>query len=341
MDLIPSNEQQPIIGTLQDFLNTEAPVSRVRDHGAIGNPDAALWGKLGELGFLGLSLSEEQGGVGLSTAEEFLVYREFGRYLISPVVLGLSLAARMASYAGNSSLRDRLLSGSVQVGIANGFPDLRSGAQLSGEVHLFDAKTADWVLFADELGGALISTASLASRRQVDAMDAVIPLERAILHDVKPEIWIDAEDDPIYRRALLLLAAYATGMSEATRDMAVEYAKLREQFGKPIGSFQAIKHLCAEMAIRSESALALTSFAALVMAEHREDADFQVVSSKIVATDSALKNSADNIQVHGAFGFTAEADAHHFLKRAHVVDHLFGGLRQQRQRLLDLPPAAA
>ena len=70
MDLIPSDEQQPIIDTLQDFLNTEAPVSRVRDHGAIGNPDAALWGKLGELGFLGLSLSEEQGGVGLSTAEE-------------------------------------------------------------------------------------------------------------------------------------------------------------------------------------------------------------------------------------------------------------------------------
>jgi alkylation response protein AidB-like acyl-CoA dehydrogenase len=124
--------------------------------------------------------------------------------------------------------------------------------------------------------------------------------------------------------------------------MAVEYAKLREQFNKPIGSFQAVKHICADMAIRAEAALCQTTIAALVVAEGKPGADFQVTSAKIVATRAALENAAQNIQVHGAIGFTSEADAHLFLKRAHVMDQYAGDLRRQRERLIDLPfPEAA
>jgi alkylation response protein AidB-like acyl-CoA dehydrogenase len=94
------------------------------------------------------------------------------------------------------------------------------------------------------------------------------------------------------------------------------------------------------MAIRTEAAQSLSLFAAMVFAEKRGDQDFQVVSSKIVATDTATKNAAANIQVHGAFGFTAEANAHHYLKRSHVVDLLWGDLRTQRKRLLNLPYSA-
>jgi alkylation response protein AidB-like acyl-CoA dehydrogenase len=120
----------------------------------------------------------------------------------------------------------------------------------------------------------------------------------------------------------------------------VEYAKVREQFGKQIGSFQSVKHICADMAIRSEAALCQASFAALVLANDLADTDFHAVASKIVATDTAVKNAAASIQVHGAYGFTAEANAHHYLKRAHVTDMLWGSLREQRERILTFPTPA-
>jgi len=341
MDLLPSSEQEQIVDTIRRFLITEAPVSRLREHGALGNPDAFLWPQIGNLGFFGLSLDEELAGIGLSSAEEALVYREFGRHLISVGVFGLTLGARIAAIAGEAELRDRLLSGSNQVGIANTFEDLSIGPDsCNGRVHLFEAKQASYILLLDESGAALIAAEECTNRETVNATDASLTLERATLNNVKPICWVNADHEPVHTRALLLLAAYATGLAEATRDMAVEYAKDRHQFGKPIGSFQAIKHVCADMAIRTEAAQSLSLFAALVFAEKRGDQDFQVVSSKIVATDTATKNAAANIQVHGAFGFTAEANAHHYLKRSHVVDLLWGDLRAQRKRLLNLPYSA-
>jgi alkylation response protein AidB-like acyl-CoA dehydrogenase len=123
-------------------------------------------------------------------------------------------------------------------------------------------------------------------------------------------------------------------MAEATRDMAVEYAKTRQQFGKAIGSFQAIKHLCADMAIRAEAAVCQVIFAALVESERRAGARFHSVAARLVAVEAALQNAAQNIQVHGAIGFTAEAEAHLFIKRAHVLEQLWGNTRQQRRQML-------
>ena len=341
MNLLPSADQEQIVDTIKGFLSGEAPVDRLREHGAIGNPDAGLWPQLGELGFIGLGLDEAAGGVGLSSAEEALVYREFGRHLISLGLFGLTLGARVAAAAGNTEITEQLLAGSTRVGLGNPFADVSIGPDgCNGQFHLFEANDAPLILLLDETGGALIAAEDCASRKSVNAMDAVLTLERATLNNVKPKCWVGADQDPVHTRALLLLAAYATGLAEATRDMAVEYAKERHQFGKPIGSFQAVKHICADMAIRAEAAQSQSLFAALVFAEQRNDQDFQVVSSKIVATDTAIKNAAANIQVHGAFGFTAEANAHHYLKRSHVVDLLWGDLRAQRQRLLNLPPAA-
>ena len=89
--------------------------------------------------------------------------------------------------------------------------------------------------------------------------------------------------------------------------------------------------------LRSEAAMCQAAFASLVLACRHQDADFHAVASKIVAIDTALKNAAANIQVHGAFGFTSEANAHHYLKRAHVADLLWGSLREQRERILTFP----
>jgi alkylation response protein AidB-like acyl-CoA dehydrogenase len=341
MDLLPSADQTQIVDTIRSFLATEAPVSRLRKHGALGNPDAACWPKLGELGFLGIGLEEDFGGIGLGSAEEMLVYREFGRNLISPAVFGISLGARIAARAGDEALRDELLAGKATVGIGN--PRGRVSVSkdgTGGEFHLFEATEASWILILAEEGAGLFARGDFSDIETAPSTDAVLVLERAKLASVAPRYWIDAATDPIFRRALLLLSAYAVGLSEATRDMAIEYAKIREQFGKPIGSFQAIKHICADMAIRSEAALCQSSFAALVFAEQSKDADFHVIASKIVATSTSIENAAANIQVHGAFGFTAESDAHHYLKRSHVADLLWGDIKHQRERLLDLPTAA-
>jgi alkylation response protein AidB-like acyl-CoA dehydrogenase len=329
-----------IVDTIKGFLAGEAPVDRLREYGAIGNPDAAIWPKLGELGFLGLGLAEEHGGVGLSASEEMLVFREFGYHILSIGIFGLALGARVAAQAGDESVRDALLTGTARVGIANSRGAAAGKGPDAQDYHLFEAQGAQWVLLVREDGVGLCARDDFADIEQVHSTDSVLTLERARLTIDRPRLWVDADKDNIRSRALMLLGAYSVGLGEGARDMAVEYAKVREQFGKPIGSFQAIKHLCADMAIRSEAALCQASFASLVMADASPDTDFHAVASKIVATDVAVKNAAANIQVHGAFGFTSEANAHHYLKRSHVVDMLWGSLREQRERILTFPTPA-
>jgi alkylation response protein AidB-like acyl-CoA dehydrogenase len=341
LDLLPSADQEQVLDSIRVFLVGNAPVDRMREHGAIGNPDSRLWPQLAELGFLGIGLAEETGGIGLSSAEEMLVFREFGRHLISPAIFGLTLGARIAARAGDAALRDALLAASTAVGVANPRGPVRLGrVHVQGEFHLFEAAAAPWILVTGPEGSGLFLREEFVEIQAVDSTDSVLVLERARLEGARPRLWVDAAEDPIHSRALLLLAAYAVGLGEGARDMATEYAKVRQQFGKPIGSFQAIKHMCADMAIRSEAALCQTSFAALVFAQGRDDADYHVIASKIVATDTALKNAAANIQVHGAVGFTAESNAHHYLKRAHVTDLLWGDLKSQRERLIALPAPA-
>ena len=336
MDLLPSDNQRQIVDTIKDFLVNEAPVDRLREFGAIGNPDAKLWPQLGELGFFTLGLPEDNGGVGLGAAEEMLVFQQFGYHLVSPAVFGLVLGSRLAAFAGKEDLRDQLLSGTVRVGLANH----RGDAGEARDYHLFESGKADWILVMNEEHAALHSRADFIDIKRVSSTDSVLELERATLGNAKPRAKIIKNIDNLHSRALMLLGAYGVGISEGARDMAVEYAKIREQFGKPIGYFQAIKHICADMAIRSEAALCQASFAALVMDEGSPDTDFHAVASKIVATEAAVKNAADNIQVHGAFGFTAEANAHHYLKRAHVIDLLWGALREQKKRILTFPTPA-
>lgn len=324
MDLLPSSDQEAILDTLKGFLGDAAPVDRLRAHGAIGNPDAALWPALGELGLLGLGLDEEQGGVGLGAAEEMLAFREFGRHLISLEVLALMLAARIAG----PDLRAAIVAGQARIGLAN-----RRGGD---GYHLFEAEAASHVLLIEDDTVRLVPASAFGERTVVHSTDAVLTLERATLADGAVG---QTGDAGIAQRARLLLGAYAVGLAEGTLAMGVEYAKVREQFGKPIGSFQAVKHLCAEMAIRAEAALCQASFAALRVDQNHKDADYHATSAKIVGVDAALRNAADNIQVHGAFGFTSEANAHLYLKRAHVTDLLWGDLKAQRERLLALPTA--
>ncbi len=343
MNFLPSDEQIQIIDTLSGFLTDRAPVSRFRPPAPqIGNADREVWPQLGELGFLGIALPESAGGIGFGAAEEMLAYREFGRHLLSPSIFGLTLGARAAARAG-SALLGAMVSGELRLAVANPRGHCRLGAECSGDFHLFDAADAEWVLICAEEGTAVLRRAEFRDVTDVLGMDHVIRLERARLAGARPAIWVDTASETIHARAQLLLAAYAVGVGEATRDMAVDYAKNRQQFGKPIGSFQAIKHLCADMAIRSEAAFCQAIYAALTQVEERPGVDFHTVAARLVAVDAALKNAAANIQVHGAIGFTAETDAHSFLKRAHLIEQLWGDTRTLRRRMLtsEFPDGAA
>ena len=338
MNLLPTADQRQILEAARAFLGGEAPLSRLRpEHGEIGNTDHELWPRLGELGFWALSISEDAGGAGLSVCEEHLIYREFGRHLLSLGALGLTLGARVAAADPGSEAFGAISTGAARVAVGNPLGD---GAKGEALWHLLEGRNADWVVTWSEAGGMLYRADQFRVSEDLVAMDSHMTLLRAELADSEPAAFLPAEKDDLRLRALTLIAAYAVGIAEATRDQAVEYAKVREQFGQPIGRFQAVKHRCAEMAMRTEVALCQAIYAALAFDSHLEDEGLQVIAAKVLATDAALRNSADSIQVHGAFGFTAEADCHLFLKRAHTLDFLGGAQREQKAALLRQPGRA-
>jgi hypothetical protein len=133
-----------------------------------------------------------------------------------------------------------------------------------------------------------------------------------------------AEADVVRRRAAVLAAAEAAGVAERALEMSVAYGKVREQFGRPIGSFQAIKHRCADMAVRAEVARSAVTFAAVALAEGLDDAPLAVHIAKTLATDAAIRNATDNVQNHGGIGYTWEAEPHLYLKRARLLEHVLG-----------------
>jgi alkylation response protein AidB-like acyl-CoA dehydrogenase len=153
---------------------------------------------------------------------------------------------------------------------------------------------------------------------------------------IAPVAEVAAADEAIQPRGCTLVAAILVGIAEATCTMSVGYAKTREQFGAAIGSFQAIKHRCADMGVAAALADAQLLFAALSVSEHQPDRDLQVSAARLVAGRAALSNARETIQVYGGMGFTWECDAHFFLKRTHSVRALFGSTRDHQRILVNL-----
>jgi alkylation response protein AidB-like acyl-CoA dehydrogenase len=161
-----------------------------------------------------------------------------------------------------------------------------------------------------------------------------VPLERLGLN--RPRTIGTREDREVLAVADLLVSAQLLGIAEATRDLAVSYAKIRNQFGRPIGSFQAVKHHCANMALAAEAVSSMLDMAAIALRDGREDAGFQLAALRLLAPKAALGNARTCIQVHGGIGFSAEASPHHYLKRAHVLRQFVSGTE-----MLDLPAPLA
>jgi alkylation response protein AidB-like acyl-CoA dehydrogenase len=290
------------------------PLDRVR--AAEGKPvaiDPSAWSELAEAGVFSLRLPEEDGGLGLGTAAASVVFEELGRALVPGPILATHLAA----------------------GVVDGAAE---GEVVVGAVLLGGPGGTKGPVVVEHLGalGALVVVSDDGLARVDPATLEAVPAERSL--DPLTPVWLvehlpagdkigDAEDARRWRRdASVLGGAMLVGLAAATVDLAVAYAQQREQFGKPIGSFQAVKHLCADMLVRAEVARAAVQAAAVTIDQPDVgDAPRAAAGAGLLAVEAAIANGKTCIQVHGGMGFTWEVPAHLYLMRARVLAHALDG----------------
>ncbi|MCW2529446.1 MAG: putative Acyl-CoA dehydrogenase [Pseudonocardiales bacterium] len=338
MDLLPTQDQEDIAEAAADFLAKEMPISGIRKRAHEASAvDPQAWSDCAELGLFGLGLPESVGGAECGVPEEMLLFREVGRRLAPGPFLSTVLAGHVAVAAGDSDLAGRIIAGEVLVGMAQ--PVVAgevTGDPLNGELQLIDSVGADYLLVISDRGAGLIETASLNEIRPLQSIDSGTRLARANAAAVSYTYWVPAGEKSLYLRGVVLVAAELTGIAEACRDMSVEYAKTREQFGRPIGVNQAVKHRCADMALVAEKAKAQLFMAAASAEAGAPDAEFQVRSARIVASQAAHGNVAANIQLHGGMGFTSEFDGHLFVERAEVLEHMMDSREEHLAAIISL-----
>jgi alkylation response protein AidB-like acyl-CoA dehydrogenase len=324
MDLTLGPEQESIRDAVRAALEGRLPLAKVRAVMAEEpGVDVEAWHEFGALGWFGLGLPETAGGAGYGLPEEMILFIELGRALAPGPWLGTVLAAH--ALAGTSA-HGAFASGARRAAVVDDPGDaLGTGRTLGGAVEgVTDAAAADallvigktavrWVA-VDAAGVEIVSGASMDPTRRL----ASVRFERAATEP------LDVDAAALRRTATVLVAAEAVGVAERTLEMSVAYGKVRQQFGRPIGSFQAVKHRCADMAVRSEVARSVTTFAAVAVRDGEADAAHHAHVAKALAAGAALSNASDNVQNHGGMGYTWESDAHLFLKRAWLLEHAFG-----------------
>jgi len=373
LDFAFSDEQEAFRETLRRFLQERAPVQELTRR--IESPegaDPALWKALSaELALPGVAIPERHGGQGFGMLELALACEELGRALVfAPFFSTACLAARALQAAGSEAQQAELLpgiaSGETRATLALVDPDggwepedLRleaapadgGGRVLRGEkVFVTDGADADLVVVAArEPGSAGADGITLCTVRRGDAgvaseavepLDPTRPLARLRLDGARAApLGEPGAAGPGLSRALdearILLAAECAGGAARCLDSAVAYAKERVQFGRPIGSFQAVKHKCAEVLLEVESARSAADFAAWAATEPDEDLALAASLAKSVCADAYLRAAAENIQIHGGIGFTWECDAHLHYRRARADATLLAPPAWHRTRIAE------
>ncbi len=326
MDFQLSDDQRALRSGMRDLLGAVFDRDRLRAaverDGALDRP---LWRELGAAGFFALRLPEEAGGVGLGLPEAVLLFEEAGRALLPGPLVATHLAAGLVKGAAEGEAVVTAVAADQPVahlaeadavlvvdGPASRLPgEAEGGEVLAGEGPGGEALSGD-VPGGDVLAGEALR-AFVAAARPVRSMDPLTPLHSAPADaDRAP---VATERTPAHAgrfrfEAALLTAAEQLGSAARTTEAAVQHAGERQQFGSPIGSFQAVKHLCADMLARTEPARAAV-YAAAVTGDPAE-----IAAAKLLADEAAVRNARDCLQIHGGMGFTWEADVHLHLKRA-------------------------
>lgn len=318
MDFRVDEDQAALRDGIRSFCQGRFPLDQL---GALATKpfDRSAWRELAEMGVFQLRLPEAQGGLGLGMAEAVLVFAELGRCLAPGPLVWTQLAAELVPGAAN---------GEVVVG------GLDRVQPSSDPVLVESLEALDVLLVLRADGIARLDPRTLRAEPVATPLDPLTPLH--VVAEL-PEGERIAGPDAAARWRLegaALVAGQLLGIAEATQELATAYAKTREQFGRSIGSFQAIKHILADTFVRQELARA-AAYAAGATLDHPEAGEptRAVSSAKVVTGDAALANARACIQVHGGMGYTWEMPCHYFLKRTWVLAGLFGGGEEHSERL--------
>ncbi|CAN5346569.1 acyl-CoA dehydrogenase [soil metagenome] len=320
-----TDEQFAAREMVHDWAAGSGAIAAIRDVEQ-GKPDAwrPVFAGLTELGLFGVAVSEDAGGAGGTVGDLCAMVDEAARALLPGPIASTAVATLVLD---DPALLESLAAGERTAGLALTADLTFENGQLSG--------TADYVVGADSAGVLLLpsgddwllvdATAPGVDIEQLTATDFSRPLARVVLTSASATS-LSGTSQRVRDLAATVFAAEAAGIARWTLDTAVAYAKVREQFGKPIGSFQAVKHICAEMLVRAEEA-AVTSADAARAASDPDHNQLAVAAAVAAATciDAAIANAKDCIQVLGGIGFTWEHDAHLYFRRAYGISQLLGG----------------
>ncbi len=365
MNFAFSEEQDELRKAVRRFLDDKSPEAEVRRlMESTEGYDTAVWEQMaGQLGLQGLAIPEEYGGSGYSYVELIVVLEEMGRALLcAPYFSSVALAANLLLSAGDDAAKKDYLPGiaagttiaTVALAEASGRWDEAgvtleaSGSgpdwTLDGEkLYVLDGHIADLILvaartpagvsvFAVDKGAAGLETVALSTMDQTrNQARAIFSSTPARLIGADGQGWTAVSK--MLDLAVVALAAEQVGGAQKVLDMAVDYAKVRVQFGRPIGSFQAIKHKCADMLLEVESSKSAAYYAGWAAAEDNEELPVVASLAKSYCSEAYFHAAAENIQIHGGIGFTWEHPAHLYFKRAKSSELLFGDPTYHRELL--------
>jgi alkylation response protein AidB-like acyl-CoA dehydrogenase len=312
VDFRVSEDQQALREGVRAFCRGRVGIEQLRELEKSGACDRGLWRELAEMGVFSLRLSEARGGVGLGSREAVLVFEELGRALVPGPLVWSHLAAGLLPGAQDGSL----LVGGLDLGDGDAGPFVVE--------HL---ASLDALLLVRRDGVFRVDPKTLDARPLATPFDPLTPVH-AVAALPRGEPLGGAEDAARLRReGAALVSGQLLGIAEETVELANAYAKQREQFGRVIGSFQAVKHILADMFTRQEVARAAVYAAGATLDDPAVgDVARAVSAAKITAGEAAMKNSRACIQVHGGMGFTWEVPAHYYWKRTWVLERCFGGV---------------
>jgi alkylation response protein AidB-like acyl-CoA dehydrogenase len=358
-----TDEQTELAATLRRFLQDKSPSSEVRRLMATEQGyDPRTWAQLaGQLGLQGLVIPEKYGGAGAGPVELAVACEEMGRALLCAPYFATAVLATGAILASGDqaaaedylpAIADGTMIATLAVPEADGAwttDGLQTRARRSGDGYLLDGRksfvldghVAGLVLVAAQADGgpslfAVRGDADGLVRQPLETLD-LTRKQAALELEATPGRLIGAEGDAAdvvartLRQAVVALAAEQVGGAQRCLDMSVEYAKIRMQFGRPIGSFQAIKHMCADLLLEVESARSAAYYAAWAAQDGSDELPLVSSLAKAFCSEAYFRAAADNIQIHGGIGFTWEHDAHLYYRRAKSTELMLGTPEQHRE----------
>jgi alkylation response protein AidB-like acyl-CoA dehydrogenase len=355
-----TDEQQAIKSTAHDFLAARMKSERMRELAASDEAfDADLWKEMAELGWAGLALPEEWGGQGLGIVDLAVLFEEMGYAMAPSPLLSNTVVGLALSFCGSDDQRERYLKPLAE-GTLRGTPALwdagepatpdhatmaaepsGDGVVLNGTKTLvMDAAGVDFILVMTADGRRHVVDAGAAGVSVTE--EPSIDLTRRLSTVTFDGVEVAAADTlpgedfrPVFFRVCVALAAESTGLAQRALEMSVEYAKDRQQFGRPIGAYQAVSHRCAQMLLETENARSAVYGAAWAADADPEGLPLAASIAKAYASDAGWRVPDQAIQVHGGIGFTWEHDLHFFLKRGRANAAVFGDAKWHRERVAE------